>query len=73
MNDLLQQICRQQQIERAVAPRVYVLPKLHKDNARIRPVVSFIKSPTYNSSRLIWDILNKIVDKEKYYINNSYM
>lgn len=83
MNEILQHIGRQQQIDRGVvyrcvshngvAPRLYALPKIHKDNTPMRPVVSFIKSPTYNSSRLICDILNNIVDKEKYYINNSYM
>ena len=34
-----------------LAPRLYGLPKIHKEGAPLRPIVSFVNSPTYNVSR----------------------
>ena len=33
------------------APVLYGLPKLHKENTLLRPIVSFTGSPTYNLSK----------------------
>ena len=32
----------------AIAPRIYGLPKIHKPDWPLRPIVSFINSPLYN-------------------------
>jgi hypothetical protein len=34
-------------------PRLYGLPKIHKETVPLRPIVSFIGSPTYNLAKFI--------------------
>ena len=36
---------------KGVMPRFYGLPKIHKANLPLRPIVSFVNSPTYNLSK----------------------
>ena len=45
------------------APRLYGLPKLHKQGIPLRPIVSFLESPTYNLSKEIAHILSHLVEK----------
>ena len=35
-------------------PKLYGLPKLHKPNVPMRPIVSFCGSPTYQLSKYLW-------------------
>lgn len=56
----------------ALTPRIYGLPKIHKDGIPLRPVVSYIGAPTYGTAGFLSDVLYHVVDKNKYYINNSY-
>ncbi|XP_020297813.1 uncharacterized protein LOC109862232 [Pseudomyrmex gracilis] len=37
----------------AVPPRLYGLPKIHKSNIPLRPIVSAINSPTYDRARFL--------------------
>ena len=50
---------------------MYGLPKLHKPNCPLRPITSFIGSPTYNLSKNISKSLQKTVGLNKYYIKDS--
>lgn len=43
-------------IHNALPPRIYGLPKLHKPNIPLRPIVSSIQSPTYIFSKFLADI-----------------
>jgi len=56
----------------SIPPRIYGLPKIHKPNAPLRPIVSTINSPNYKSASILAQILGNVVDKNKYYIKNSY-
>lgn len=56
----------------ALTPRIYGLPKIHKEGVPLRPVVSYIGAATYGTARFLSDLLYRMVDTEKYYINNSY-
>lgn len=58
--------------ESAIAPRVYGLPKIHKENAPLRPIVSTINSPAGPLAKFCAQILNNITDKDKYNFGNSY-
>ncbi|KAG5339443.1 ALF aldolase, partial [Acromyrmex heyeri] len=48
-------------------PRLYRLPKVHKPNIPLRPIVSAIHSPTYNLSRF----LQPLTGKSESHITNS--
>ena len=45
------------------APRLYGLPKIHIQGIPLRPIVSFVESPTYNLSKKIARILSHLVEK----------
>lgn len=49
----------------------YALPKLHKTDLSIRPIISNIKHPTSNISRYIHTVLKPTAEKSKTFIKNS--
>ena len=51
-------------------PRFYGLPKVHKANVPLRPIVSFVNSPTYNLSKFLCKIISPLL-KNTYTVNNS--
>jgi hypothetical protein len=53
------------------APKIYFKPKIHKENRPLRPIVSSVNSPTYNLSKYLSNILNKIIGQTQYHIINS--
>ncbi|XP_045482952.1 uncharacterized protein LOC123686796 [Harmonia axyridis] len=53
-------------------PKLYGLPKLHKDNIPIRPIVSYINTPVYKISKFLSDKLKDLTEfKPTYGIKNS--
>ena len=55
------------------APVLYGQPKIHKTNIPIRPVVSYINSPTYKLCQYLSDYLPKIINcSSKYAVKNTY-
>ena len=81
MNSLLLQINRSEQIpdrlhqrlrsSSGVTPRIYGLPKVHKPDVPLRPIVSFYTSPTYQLSRHLSTLLTPLVGKSPSHIRNS--
>lgn len=55
-----------------VPPKIYFLPKIHKENVPYRPVVSSIDSPTYGMSKWLSAILARIVGKNDSHVRNSF-
>lgn len=55
----------------SVAPRIYGLPKVHKENMPLRPIVSSINSPCYNLAKHLTDILTPLSGNGSSYIKNS--
>ncbi|XP_058820994.1 uncharacterized protein LOC131683172 [Topomyia yanbarensis] len=53
-------------------PRVYGLPKIHKEGRPLRPVVSTIGSATYRMAQYLAGILNNLVGKTEYHVRNSF-
>ena len=45
----------------SLPPRFYGLPKIHKPQIPLRPIVSFVDSPTYNLSSYLANILEPLV------------
>ena len=52
-------------------PLLYGLPKIHKPNVPLRPIVSFINSPTYHLSKHLVDILSPLVGNSESNVKNS--
>ena len=46
-------------------PRIYGLPKIHKKNFHLRPVVSLIITPTYNTSKIFANIFKESLPSPK--------
>lgn len=53
------------------APRLYGLPKIHKQQYPLRPICSFINSPSYELCKYITNILKKITENSKYNVKDS--
>lgn len=53
-------------------PKIHCLPKLHKTNIPLRPIISFIDSPLYKLSKYLSIILQNIVGKTNYHIKDSW-
>ena len=52
-------------------PRFYGLPKIHKQNTPLRPIVSSIDSITYNCAKYLAEILAPLAGKTEHHIKNS--
>ncbi|XP_071949894.1 uncharacterized protein [Antedon mediterranea] len=52
-------------------PRLYCLPKVHKPNWPIRPIVDSINTIFYGVSRYIKEILKPLVGNSKHHVENS--
>ena len=52
-------------------PRFYGLPKIHKANIPLRPIVSSIGNITCSISRYLTQVLSPMVGKNEHFIKNS--
>ncbi len=57
--------------QNSILPQIYGLPKIHKENVPLRPIVSAIGSPTHNLAKFIVKIISSISGNTKLYVNNS--
>ena len=55
----------------AQAPKLYGLPKIHKENTPMRPIVSFCSSPTYELSKYLASILKPLTERSEHRLVNS--
>ena len=56
----------------SVIPLFYALIKTHKPGHPIRPIVSFIDSPSYNVAKFISKLLTPFTDKSTHKLQNGY-
>ena len=54
----------------AVVPKFYRLPKIHKKNTPLRPIVSSIGTVTYGVSKEIARIIKPLVGSTEHHVNN---
>jgi hypothetical protein len=52
-------------------PRLYGLPKIHKMDVPLRPIVNCIGSPTYDLAKYLTDLLIPLVEQSDCHIRNS--
>ncbi|XP_067619832.1 uncharacterized protein [Eurosta solidaginis] len=55
----------------AITPRIYELPKIHKPDIPLRPIISSVNVPCYNLSKTVGNILKNLVS-EQYNIKNAF-
>ncbi|XP_075157514.1 uncharacterized protein LOC142230771 [Haematobia irritans] len=65
-NEKLKLICKT-----ANAPRIYGLPKIHKEGVPVRPICSSINSPSYELSNYIVNILKNLTKDSKYNVKDA--
>jgi len=53
-------------------PRLYELPKIHKEGIPLRPIVSNIDAPTYQLSKHLSGLLNQYIGKTAHHVKNSF-
>lgn len=66
------QTSKQLKINNSQSPKIYGLPKLHKQNCPLRPIVSCIQSPFYKLSKYLAQILKNVTCDTEYYIKDSF-
>lgn len=54
------------------SPKLYALPKTHKENIPMRPVVASINTPSSRLSKYLSGILKNLLTDDEYNISNSY-
>ena len=52
-------------------PRLYGLPRVHKQDVLLRPIVSFVSLPTYQLSKFLTSLLSPIVGLSDHHVRNS--
>jgi hypothetical protein len=52
-------------------PKLYGLPKIHKKDAPLRPIVSSIGSVTHDIARFVADIISPLVGKSGHHVHNA--
>ena len=53
------------------SPKLYGLPKLHKPNIPMRPIVSFCGSPTYELSKYLTTILKPLTNESRHKLQST--
>jgi hypothetical protein len=66
-----QQTKRQLTKYNSTPPKIYFLPKHHKDNMPLRPITADVNGPTCKMSKYLAEILSR-VDKSDFYIRDSF-
>ena len=52
-------------------PKLYGLPKLHKPNIPMRPIVSFCGSPTYQLSKYLTNVLKPLTEESRHKLQST--
>lgn len=58
-------------IHNALPPKIYGLPKIHKEGTPLRPIVSSINSPAYFLSKFLGEILKQWTVNSTFNVKNS--
>ena len=56
---------------KALSPRLYGLPKMHKPDVPLQPIVSAIGSPTYNLAKHLTDLLRLYIRQTETFVRDS--
>ena len=68
---LLEQTYHQLRSSAGMVPRLYGLPKIHKPDIPLRPIVSLLSSPTHGLSKFLASLLKPVVGLSPHHVRNS--
>ena len=71
-SSLTEETCQQLCPAGSRPPRMYELPKIHKEGIPLRPIVSNIGAPTYQLSKHLSGLLNQLTRKSPHHVKNSF-
>ena len=71
VTDMQENICRRIYPTGASSPMFYGLPKIHKKNIPLRPIVLSIGSVTYSVAKELAKIIKPLVGTTKHHVNNT--
>ena len=63
--------CSRSRFRLECLPKLYGLPKIHKEGAPLRSIISYCGSITYNASKYLAGVLSPIVAHTSHHVNNS--
>jgi hypothetical protein len=69
---LTEDICKQLHPSGSRPPRLYGLPKIHKEGVPLRPIVSNIGAPTYQLSKDLAGLLSQLTGNSAHHVRNSF-
>jgi len=69
---LTEDICKQLRLARSRPPRLYGLPKIHKEGVPLRHIVNNIGAPTYQLSKYLAGILSQLTGNSAHHVKNSF-
>ena len=55
----------------SVAPKLYALPKIHKEGVPMRPITSMIDSPAYHAANYLTKVIGPVLGKTELTVSNS--
>ena len=81
VNELLKELWVKEEINKtgydrlrntySATPQLYGLPKIHKPEVPLRPIVSSIDSPTYNLAKFLTRIVSPLAGKSPSFVKDS--
>ena len=72
-NEITQDILGELRPIGSITPKLYGLPKMHKPNIPLRPIISMIKSPQHNLAKFLNILLQPILRfYSRYIVNDSF-
>jgi hypothetical protein len=69
---LIEDICKQLCPTGSRLPRLYGLPKIHKEGVPQRPIVSNIGAPTYQLSKYLAGLLGQLTGNSTHHMKDSF-
>lgn len=55
-----------------VFPKMYFQPKIHKNTVPLRPIVSFVGSPTYALTKFLSNLISHAFVRDQYHVKDSF-
>jgi hypothetical protein len=66
-----EEVCKQLRPQGSRPPRLYGLPKMHKQGVPLRPIVSTIGAPTYRLAKHLAGLLGSHIGSSPHHVRNS--